>query len=162
MPMPHAHVIVNYLFDSFNNVLIDRSGNGNDGQLHDTKFSADYPDHQCVYNNIIRKGVTTCNVIMCTLNLRHRRSRHPCRLVIPTASRPLARSHPPYSRFISDAAAKKSDDILIVAAIPRCVPLACCTARMREAFRLYSRANLLTPSKTSLQVIIATVMHRQV
>jgi len=48
--MPHNHVVVQYLFDSFNDVLIDRSGNGNDAQLHDTKFSADYPNHQCVYN----------------------------------------------------------------------------------------------------------------
>ena len=50
VPMPHNHVVVQYLFDSFNDVLIDRSGNGNDAQLHDTKFSADYPNHQCVYN----------------------------------------------------------------------------------------------------------------
>jgi hypothetical protein len=39
-----------YLFDSFNDVLKDRSGNGNDAALSDTKFSADYPNSQCIFN----------------------------------------------------------------------------------------------------------------
>ena len=43
-------MIVEYLFDSFSTTLIDRSGHGNDAQLHDTKYSADYPDMQCVFN----------------------------------------------------------------------------------------------------------------
>lgn len=50
VPSGPAHLIVSYLFDSFNDVLKDRSGNGNDAVLHDNKFSADYPNSQCIYN----------------------------------------------------------------------------------------------------------------
>lgn len=50
MPSGGAALIVSYLFDSFNDVLKDRSGNGNDAQLHDNKFSADYPDSHCIFN----------------------------------------------------------------------------------------------------------------
>ena len=50
IPSGNEHLVVNYLFDSFNDVLKDRSGNGNDAVLHDTKFSADYPDQHCIFN----------------------------------------------------------------------------------------------------------------
>ena len=50
IPSGNEHLVVNYLFDSFNDVLKDRSGNGNDAVLHDNKFSADYPDQQCIFN----------------------------------------------------------------------------------------------------------------
>jgi hypothetical protein len=43
--------VVNYLFDSMGTVLKDRSGNGHDGVLHDTKFSADYPDLSCIFHS---------------------------------------------------------------------------------------------------------------
>ena len=51
IPSGHPHMIVEYLFDSFDTTLRDRSGHGNDAQLHDTKYSADYPDQQCVFRN---------------------------------------------------------------------------------------------------------------
>ena len=39
-----AHLVVNYMFDSLTDVLKDRSGNSHDATIHDTKYSADYPD----------------------------------------------------------------------------------------------------------------------
>ena len=46
-----AHLIVNYMFDSFGTILKDRSGNNHDATLHDNKFSADYPDMSCIFHN---------------------------------------------------------------------------------------------------------------
>jgi hypothetical protein len=45
-----GHLVVNYLFDSLTSVLKDRSGNNHDGIIHDTKYSADYPDLSCIFH----------------------------------------------------------------------------------------------------------------
>ena len=45
-----GHLIVNYMFDSLTDVLKDRSGNNHDGVIHDTKYSADYPDLSCIFH----------------------------------------------------------------------------------------------------------------
>jgi hypothetical protein len=56
-PSGASGLIVNYMFDSFAvntqnfTIMKDRSGNGNDGQLHDTKYSADYPDISCLFTS---------------------------------------------------------------------------------------------------------------
>ena len=57
-PGHNPHLIVNYIFDSFDSRLKDRSGNGNDGTMHSTKFSADYPDQICVRNGAQLAGMT--------------------------------------------------------------------------------------------------------
>ena len=45
-----AGLVVNYLFDSLSSTLKDRSGNGHDATIHDTKYSADYPDLSCIFH----------------------------------------------------------------------------------------------------------------
>ena len=45
-----AHLVVNYMFDSLTDVLKDRSGNSHDATIHDTKYSADYPDLSCIFH----------------------------------------------------------------------------------------------------------------
>ena len=45
-----AHLVVSYNFDSLTSTLKDRSGNNHDGQIFDTKYSADYPDLSCIFH----------------------------------------------------------------------------------------------------------------
>lgn len=48
-PTGTQHLIVNYLFDAVGSIMKDRSGNRKDAQMHDNKWSGDYPDLSCIY-----------------------------------------------------------------------------------------------------------------